>query len=153
MGCRKRQLDDEELDSGDDAERTEQAPEAAVEEQPEYETREKTVLDLELPRQPIPEPSDGEVPRPLSPPSQPQPKLTLPSSTSSKSPPSSKSTPPNGTTKPSNPPPPNTTPPNNRTPPSPPSTQPSPPSAGATPPPTPPTSNPTAAYSAGPTAP
>lgn len=37
---------------GDDAEQ---------ESEPDYKTQDKMVMDLEIPRQPIPEPSDGEV--------------------------------------------------------------------------------------------
>nr|POE74813.1 hypothetical protein CFP56_37344 [Quercus suber] len=54
-----RQLDDEELDSGDDENRTDRLP---AETQVEYVEEEKVVMDLEFPRQPLPEPSDGEVP-------------------------------------------------------------------------------------------
>jgi RNA polymerase-associated protein LEO1 len=55
---RPRLLDDEELDSGDDMERTDR-----VQDEPEREAPEeaKVVMDLELPRQAVPEPSDGEV--------------------------------------------------------------------------------------------
>jgi RNA polymerase-associated protein LEO1 len=53
-----RRLDDEELDSGDDLDRTDRLDDEPEE---EYVTQEKVTMDLELPRQPIPEPSDGEV--------------------------------------------------------------------------------------------
>lgn len=58
----RRQLDDEELDSGDDVDRTDRVgeEEPATQEQ-EYETQEKVMMDLEMARQPLPEPSDGEV--------------------------------------------------------------------------------------------
>lgn len=55
---RIRQLDDEELESSDDADRTEHMPEEAEQ---EYIAQERITMDLEIPRQPIPEPSDGEV--------------------------------------------------------------------------------------------
>jgi hypothetical protein len=54
----RRRLDDEELDSGDDLDRTDGLDDEPEE---EYVTQEKVTMDLELPRQPIPEPSDGEV--------------------------------------------------------------------------------------------
>ena len=54
-----RRLDDEELDSGDDLERRDREEEEEPEE--EYTTHQKVTMELELPRQPIPEPSDGEV--------------------------------------------------------------------------------------------
>jgi RNA polymerase-associated protein LEO1 len=53
-----RRLDDEDLDSGDDLDRTDRLADELEE---EYVTQEKLTMDLELPRQPIPEPSDGEV--------------------------------------------------------------------------------------------
>lgn len=60
MRGRRRQLDDEELDSGDDMDRLDR-----VEDEPEPETeyvaQEKITMDLEYPRLPGPEPSDGEV--------------------------------------------------------------------------------------------
>lgn len=55
-----RQLDDEELDSGDDEDRLDRIGDEPEEEQ-EVMTMEKAVMDLEIPRQPGPEPSDGEV--------------------------------------------------------------------------------------------
>ena len=55
---KSRQLDDEEHDSGDDFGRTDRLGDEPEE---EYITQEKVTMDLELPRQPIPEPSDGEV--------------------------------------------------------------------------------------------
>ena len=58
MVCRRRQLDDEELDSGDDADRMDRVGD---EPEQEYMTQEKVTMDLEIPRQPIPEPTDGEV--------------------------------------------------------------------------------------------
>ena len=58
-----RQLDDDELDLEDEIERTERVLAEAEEDadQQEYVTQEKVTMDLEIPRQPIPEPSDGEV--------------------------------------------------------------------------------------------
>ena len=57
--CHRRTLDDDELDSGDDLEREDRvAPEAPAQ---EFVTEEKTTMDLEYPRLPGPEPSDGEV--------------------------------------------------------------------------------------------
>ena len=57
-----RRLDDEELDSGDDVDRTDRfGDEAEEEEERQYVQQERVTMDLELPRQPIPEPSDGEV--------------------------------------------------------------------------------------------
>ena len=53
-----RQLDDDELDSGDDMDRTDRI---ADEPEQEYRTEEKVTMDLEIPRQAVPEPSDGEV--------------------------------------------------------------------------------------------
>ena len=59
---RKRQLDDEELDSGDDEGRQDRVPEYDdLGEDGEQEVAEDIVLDMELGRHPIPEPSDGEV--------------------------------------------------------------------------------------------
>lgn len=60
---RPRQLDDAELDSGDDLDRTDRVgdePATQTQEQ-EYEQQAKLTLDIELPRQPLPEPSDGEL--------------------------------------------------------------------------------------------
>lgn len=55
---RRRQLDDAELDSGDDEGRADRAPEEETE---QFEEREFVSMDLEIPRQAAPEPSDGEV--------------------------------------------------------------------------------------------
>lgn len=65
MGCgltldRVRELDDEELDSGDDMDRLDRVQDEA-EAEPEYIAQEKITMDLEYPRLPGPEPSDGEV--------------------------------------------------------------------------------------------
>ena len=57
----KRQLEDEELDSGDDVDRTDRVAAEAEQPEQEYETQEKVTMDLEIARQPLPEPSDGEV--------------------------------------------------------------------------------------------
>ncbi|SMQ47026.1 unnamed protein product [Zymoseptoria tritici ST99CH_3D7] len=54
-----RQLDDEELDSGDDEGRADRA--AQQEDTQQYETHEVLSMDLEVARQPVPEPSDGEM--------------------------------------------------------------------------------------------
>ena len=58
-----RQLDDDALDLADDEiERGERVlQEAEQEAEEEYKTQERITMDLEIPRQPIPEPSDGEV--------------------------------------------------------------------------------------------
>ena len=56
---RVRQLDDEELDSGDDTERQDRT--ADEEPEPEFVEQERVTMDLEITRQPVPEPSDGEV--------------------------------------------------------------------------------------------
>lgn len=56
--CRRRQLDDEELDSGDDVDRTDRIGD---EPEQEFEAQEKVTMDLEIPRQAVPEPSDGEM--------------------------------------------------------------------------------------------
>lgn len=53
-------MDDDELDSNGDVEDAEVFPEE-VEEEQEYTAQERVTMDLEIPRQPIPEPSDGEV--------------------------------------------------------------------------------------------
>lgn len=59
---RTRQLDDDELDEDDDVERTERVlREAEQDADQEYIAQERITMDLEIPRQPIPEPSDGEV--------------------------------------------------------------------------------------------
>ncbi|KAK3070624.1 hypothetical protein LTR53_010138 [Teratosphaeriaceae sp. CCFEE 6253] len=60
-----RQLDDEELDSGDDISRTDRvgddaAPAMQTQEQ-DVEPSQSLVSDIALPRQPLPEPSDGEM--------------------------------------------------------------------------------------------
>lgn len=52
-------MDDEELDSGDDMERRDRVADEPEEQQ--FDEQEKLVIDLEIPRQPAPEPSDGEV--------------------------------------------------------------------------------------------
>ncbi|KAK5121041.1 hypothetical protein LTR85_005825 [Meristemomyces frigidus] len=57
----RRQLDDEELDSGDDVDRTDRVGEEPATQEQEYETQEKVMMDLEMARQPLPEPSDGEM--------------------------------------------------------------------------------------------
>lgn len=54
-----RQLDDEQLDSGDDEGRDDRV--AAGETQPEYEVKEMLSMDMDVARQPVPEPSDGEM--------------------------------------------------------------------------------------------
>lgn len=56
---RQRHLDDEDLDSGDDINRTDRVQQE--EQQEEFETREVLSMDMEVARQPVPEPSDGEV--------------------------------------------------------------------------------------------
>ena len=61
---RERQLDDQELDSGDDEDRMDRVGDEEEQEQ-EQVTMDKIVMDLEIPRQPIPEPSDGEVYMPV----------------------------------------------------------------------------------------
>lgn len=58
---KKRQLDDQELDSGDDMDRADRAVEGLQTDDEETETQERLVMDLEIARQPLPEPSDGEV--------------------------------------------------------------------------------------------
>lgn len=58
---RQRLLDDEELDSGDDLERQDRVDEEVGAAEQQYETQEKTTMDIEMARQPLPEPSDGEV--------------------------------------------------------------------------------------------
>ncbi|KAK4891650.1 hypothetical protein LTR27_009821 [Elasticomyces elasticus] len=60
----KRQLSDADLDSGDDADRTDRvADEAATRQQQEieYETQERITMSMSMARHPIPEPSDGEM--------------------------------------------------------------------------------------------
>lgn len=56
---RRRHMDDEELDSGDDEGRDDRVDDD--EQAPEVVVQERTVQDVELPRLPAPEPSDGEV--------------------------------------------------------------------------------------------
>lgn len=53
-----RQLDDAELDSGDDEGRTDRVVE---DDAVQFEEQEMLTMDMQLPRQPAPEPSDGEV--------------------------------------------------------------------------------------------
>lgn len=59
----KRQLDDEELDSGDDEGRDDRLADEAQAEQDQQETvgQDLAILEVELPRQAGPQPSDGEV--------------------------------------------------------------------------------------------
>ncbi|KAK5678326.1 hypothetical protein LTS10_009498 [Elasticomyces elasticus] len=58
----KRQLDDAELDSGDDADRTDRVEEPATQQQEiEYETQERITMSMSMARQPVPEPSDNEM--------------------------------------------------------------------------------------------
>jgi hypothetical protein len=57
----RRELDDRDLDSGDDDGRLDRRGNEAVEEEQEMQEQEKIVMDLDLPRQAGPEPSDGEV--------------------------------------------------------------------------------------------
>ena len=52
-------MDDEELDSGDDEGRTDRLPHSDDQREEHLETQQ--VMDIELERHPIPEPSDGEV--------------------------------------------------------------------------------------------
>ena len=51
-------MDDKELDSGDDEGRTDRVAEEELE---QFEEQVLTSMDLEVTRQPVPEPSDGEV--------------------------------------------------------------------------------------------
>lgn len=51
-------MDDAELDSGDDEDRTDRI---AEEEPEQFEEREIVTMDMEISRQAVPEPSDGEV--------------------------------------------------------------------------------------------
>lgn len=53
-------MDDDELDSNGHVEDAEVFP-VEIEEEQEYTAQERVTMDLEIPRQPIPEPSDGEV--------------------------------------------------------------------------------------------
>ncbi|KAK5168011.1 Paf1 complex component [Saxophila tyrrhenica] len=54
----RRQLDDEELDSGDDMDRTDRVN---AEPEQEFGAQELSIMELEMPRQAVPEPSDGEM--------------------------------------------------------------------------------------------
>ena len=56
-----RQLDDAELDSGDDEGRDDRAQQDDEEQQQQFEDHEMLSMDVEVARQPVPEPSDGEV--------------------------------------------------------------------------------------------
>lgn len=57
-----RQLDDAELDSGDDEGRDDRAQEDDEDQQQQqFEDHEMLSMDVEVARQPVPEPSDGEV--------------------------------------------------------------------------------------------
>lgn len=58
---RSRQLDDAELDSGDDEGRDDRAQQDNEEQQQQFEDHEMLSMDIEVARQPVPEPSDGEV--------------------------------------------------------------------------------------------
>jgi RNA polymerase-associated protein LEO1 len=58
---RQRQLDDEDLDSGDDIGRSDRIQREANEAEPETVTDDYNVIDVDFPRHPIPELSDGEV--------------------------------------------------------------------------------------------
>ena len=60
----RRELDDEDLDSGDDEGRLDRIGHDGAEEEQEMQEQEKIVMDLDLPRQAGPEPSDGEVCKP-----------------------------------------------------------------------------------------
>lgn len=60
MGCRQRTLDDEDLDSGDDEGREDRLADEEDAREPEEE-KEMAVMEAGLGRQPVPEPSDGEV--------------------------------------------------------------------------------------------
>ncbi|KAK3631360.1 hypothetical protein LTR56_010157 [Elasticomyces elasticus] len=58
----KRQLSDADLDSGDDADRTDRvADEQPATQEIEYETQERITMSMSMARQPVPEPSDGEM--------------------------------------------------------------------------------------------
>lgn len=57
-GRRKRHLDDAELDSGDDEGRADRLLEDDAQ---QFEEKEIVAMDVELSRQAVPEPSDGEV--------------------------------------------------------------------------------------------
>jgi hypothetical protein len=61
LSAPRRELDDRDLDSGDDDGRLDRRGNEAVEEEQEMQEQEKIVMDLDLPRQAGPEPSDGEV--------------------------------------------------------------------------------------------
>ena len=56
---RRRGLDDEELDSGDDEGRADRAQDDG--DATQYEDIERLAMDVEFQRQPVPEPTDGEV--------------------------------------------------------------------------------------------
>ena len=58
---RRRQLDDEELDSSDDLDSTDRVGDEPEQGAQEFTTQEKMTMELEISRQPIPEPSDGEM--------------------------------------------------------------------------------------------
>jgi hypothetical protein len=60
----RRGLDDEELDSGDDEGRTDRAQDEG--DATQYEDIERLAMDVEFQRQPVPEPTDGEVRSTLS---------------------------------------------------------------------------------------
>lgn len=54
-------MDDEDLDSGDDIDRSDRIQHETKEVEPETVTENYNVMDVDFPRHPIPEPSDGEV--------------------------------------------------------------------------------------------
>lgn len=56
-----RHLDDAELDSGDDEDRDDRIGDGEEQEAEMMVTREKQIQETDLPRLPVPEPSDGEV--------------------------------------------------------------------------------------------
>lgn len=55
----RRHLDDEELDSGDDEGRADRVGDEV--EEPQMVARERQIQETDLPRMPVPQPSDGEV--------------------------------------------------------------------------------------------
>ncbi|KAK5702340.1 hypothetical protein LTR17_022414 [Elasticomyces elasticus] len=57
----KRQLSDADLDSGDDADRTDRIAAEPATQEIEYETHELNTMSMSMARQPVPEPSDGEM--------------------------------------------------------------------------------------------
>lgn len=57
---RRRELDDEDLDSGDDMDRTDRLPDDE-DEAPQGESRTLNLMDIEMPRTALPNGSDGEV--------------------------------------------------------------------------------------------